>query len=62
MERWKWWQVVLVPYSVLLLAQVPNPQLSQVFAAKCHLLLRIDCPWLLGATMLIAHPMPPTHL
>lgn len=35
MERWKWWQVVLVPYSVLLLAQVPNPQLSQVFAAKC---------------------------
>lgn len=35
MERWKLWQVLVVPHPEPLLAQSPSPQLSHVLAVKC---------------------------
>lgn len=35
MDRWKLWQVLLVPHPEPLLAQSPSPQLSHVLAVKC---------------------------
>lgn len=35
MERWKLWQVLVVPHPEPLLAQSPSPQLSYMLAVKC---------------------------